>query len=259
MTKFLSYLGYTYRMRETTGTGRIGILCADDQPVFAAVAEHLRDAGATVQFFDPQSELSATHITDLSLLINKQVFPHVLPTLRDARQQGITLWNNLPATIAFSSRLIGLRALEEAGFLVPSVSFEKPAGEYVAKDNSIWDGDPELNGEGDFYQDLIPTRPIDYKYYAVDDGTQIRTAGKCVTSKLYGPKRFLRRTRERPRLTSRLRDLVNQADLRGVGVDFVKDEDNQFWAVDINLAAGYRHSELEPALYESITASLPNQ
>ncbi|WP_336364913.1 hypothetical protein [Halalkalicoccus salilacus] len=246
-------------MRGTTGTSCIGILCADDQPVFAAVAEQLRDAGNTVQFFDPQSELSAAHITDLSLLINKQVFPHVLPTLRCAHQREIPLWNNLPATIAFSSRLIGLRALEEAEFLVPSVTFEKPEGEYVAKGNSIWDGDPELNGEGDFYQDLIPTRPIDYKYYAVDDGTRIHTAGKCVTSKLYGPKRFLRQTRDRPRLTSRLRDLVERANLRGVGVDFVKDDENQFWAVDINLAAGYRHSGLESALCESITGSLPGK
>lgn len=81
-------------MRGTNGNSCIGILCADDQPVFAAVAEQLRDAGKTVQFFDPQSELSAAQITDLSLLINKQVFPHVLPTLRCAQQRKITLWNN---------------------------------------------------------------------------------------------------------------------------------------------------------------------
>lgn len=237
----------------------IGILCADDQPVFAAVAKRLRDAGYTVRFFDPRSELSSAQIDDLSLLVNKQVFPHMLPTLRYARRTGTLLWNNLSATIAFSSRLVGLRALEEVGFLVPQVTFAKPAGEYVAKDNSIWNGDPELNGEGDFYQDLIPTKPIDYKYYAVDDGKQVHTAGRCVTSKLYGSKRFLRQIRDRPRLTSRLRHLVERADLRGVGVDFVKDDENQFWAVDVNLAAGYRHTGLEPALCESIIASLPGQ
>ncbi|WP_340102253.1 hypothetical protein [Salinibaculum salinum] len=243
----------------TSGDRRIGILCADDQPVFAAVSDQLRDAGYTVKFFDPQSDLSSSHITDLSLLVNKQVFPHVLPTLRYARRTGIPLWNNLPATIAFSSRLVGLKALESVGFLVPSVTFEKPEGEYVAKDTYIWDGDPELNGEGDFYQDLIPTEPIDYKYYAVNDGKRVQTAGRCVTSKLHGSKRFLRRIRDRPRLTSRLRYLVERANLHGVGVDFVKDDENQFWAVDVNLAAGYRHTGLESAIYESIVTSLPSQ
>jgi len=76
----------------------------------------------------------------------------------------------LVATIAFSSRLICLQTLEEVGFRTPSVTFEKPAGEYVAKDYYIWNGDPELNGEGDFYEELVPTKPVDYKYYTVNDG-----------------------------------------------------------------------------------------
>ncbi|WP_321112802.1 D-alanine--D-alanine ligase family protein [Halorussus salinisoli] len=80
-----------------------------------------------------------------------------------------------------------------------------------------------------------------------------------MTSKLYGPKRFLSHARARPRLTARLRHLVEQADLRGVGVDFVKDDQNRFWAIDVNLAAGYRNTGLEPALYESIIACLPDQ
>jgi hypothetical protein len=239
--------------------GCIGILCADDQPVFAAVAERLRDAGHTVQFFDPRAELVSDRLDGLSLLVNKQVFPHVLPALKSARRAGIPLWNNLPATIAFSSRLIGLRALEAMEFLVPPVTFEKPDDEYVAKGYYIWNDDPELNGEGDFYQDLIPTEPIDYKYYAVDDGNHIHTAGRCVTSKLYGPKRFLSQIRDRPGLTSRLRTLVDRIDLGGVGVDFVKDDEDRFWAVDINLAAGYRNTGLEPALYDSISANLPDQ
>ena len=243
----------------TDKDSRIGLFCKDDQPVFTRVAEQLRDAGYTVQFFDPQSELSSTRIDDLSLIVNKQVFPRTFPALRYARQTGTPLWNNLPATIALGSRLIGLNALEEVGFLTPTVRFEKPEGEYVAKDNFIWNGEPELNGEGDFYQELIPTEPVDYKYYAVNDGTRVKTAARCVTSKLYGPKRFLSQARARPRLTSRLRHLVECADLRGVGVDFVKDAQNRFWAVDVNLAAGYRNTGLESALYESIRASLPDQ
>ena len=237
---------------------RIGLLCKDDQPVFTTIAERLRTAGHTVQFLDPRTALSASQIDELSLLVNKQVFPHVFPALRYARNTGTPLWNNLPATIAFGSRLIGLTALEEVGLRTPPVQFHKPEGEYVAKDYFIWNSDPELNGEGDFYQELIPTEPIDYKYYAVHDGSRVQTAGRRVTSKLYGPKRFLSRARARPRLTSRLRHLVERVDLRGIGVDFVKDDQNRFWAVDINLAAGYRNTGLESALYESITASLPD-
>ena len=240
------------------GTDKIGILCATDQPVFTAVAERLRDSGYDVQFFDPRSEISPRQIDGLSLLVNKQVFPVTLPALGHARRTGTPLWNNLPATIAFSSRLIGLNALEAVGFRTPPLTFDKPTGEYIAKDWSIWSGEPELNGDGDFYQELIPTEPVDYKYYAIDDGEHIQTAGRRVTSKLYGPKRFLSEARTRPRLTGRLHRLVDRADLRGVGVDFVRDDEGRFWAVDVNLAAGYRDTGLEAAISRSILASLPD-
>ncbi|WP_458190759.1 hypothetical protein [Haladaptatus sp. NG-WS-4] len=236
---------------------QIGILCADDQPVFTAVANRLRDAGHTVRFFDPRDELSPAHIDNLTLFVNKQVFPLNLPALRYARRTGTRLWNNLVATIALSSRLIGLRALERVGFRTPRITFEKPEFEYVAKPYYIWHGDPELNGEGGFYQERIHSEPIDYKYYAVNDGARVQMAAKRVTSKLYGPKRFLNQVRPKPSITRRLHRLVTRLDLRGVGIDFVKDDEDRFWAVDVNLAAGYRDSGLEPALYESIRVNLP--
>jgi hypothetical protein len=240
----------------TADAEQIGILCDHDQPVFVTVARQLRDAGHTVRFFDPRSELSPSHIDDLALLVNKQVFALNLPALRYTRRTGTPVWNNLVATVVLSSRLIGLRALETVGFRTPRITFEKPEGEYVAKPYYIWHGDAELNGEGGFYQELIPTEPVDYKYYAVNDGTQVQTAAKRVTSKLYGPKRFLDRVRPRPTLTRRLCRLVNRLDLRGVGVDFVKDDEDRFWAVDLNLAAGYRDSGLEPAFRRSIRVRL---
>ncbi|WP_336345899.1 ATP-grasp domain-containing protein [Halalkalicoccus ordinarius] len=244
---------------KTAGAEQIGILCADDQPVFTAVASQLRDAGHTVRFLDPRSELSATQIEDLALLVNKQVFPLNLPAFRYAWRTGTPLWNNLIATIALSSRLIGLRALEAVGFHTPRITFEKPEFEYIAKPYYIWHGDPELNGEGGFYQERIHTDPIDYKYYAVNDGTRVQTAAKRVTSKLHGPKRFLNQIRPKPTLTRCLRRLVNRLKLRGVGVDFVKDDEDRFWAVDVNLAAGYRDSGLELPLYESIRVDLPDR
>ena len=243
---------------ETTDPGQIGILCVADQPVFAAVASLLRNSGHPVRFFDPRSELAPRQVDELALLVNKQVFPLNFPALRHARRTGTPLWNDLIATIALSSRLIGLRALKAVGFRTPRITFEKPACASVAKPYYIWHGEPELNGEGDFYQQLIHTEPIDYKYYAVHDGTSIQTAAKRVRSKLYGPKRFLRQVRPRPTLARRLRCLVDRLDLRGVGVDFVKDDEDRFWAVDVNLAAGYRDCGLEPALYESISGCLPD-
>jgi hypothetical protein len=133
---------------DTADAERIGILCADDQPVFTAVAGRLREAGHGVEFFDPRSELSPSRIDDLALLVNKQVFPCNLPALRYAQRTGTPLWNNLVATIALSSRLIGLRALEAVGFRTPRITFERPTFEYVAKPYYIWDGDVELNGGG---------------------------------------------------------------------------------------------------------------
>jgi len=241
------------------GDRSIGILCKKNKPVFSDVAERLRNAGFQVRFFHPQSTFSPDHIADLSLIVNKKTLPSVLPTLRYARRRGTALWNNLQATIVFSSRLVGLRALSEMGFCTPEVTFEKPDGEYVAKGCYIWNDEPELNGEGDFYQELIPTEPVDYKYYAVNDGTRIHVAGRRVTSKLYMEKRFLGQIEIRPALAASLRALVERFDFRGVGVDLVKDDDGQYWAVDVNLAAGYRDTGLEPALTESIIGSLPSE
>jgi len=237
----------------------IGILCQEHKPVFREVAGRLRNRGFQVRYFHPQSVLSPAHVAGLSLLVNKKTLPSALPALRHARRTGTALWNNLQATVLFSARLVGLRALSEMGFLTPEVTLEKPDGEYVAKGYYIWNDEPELNGEGDFYQELIPTDPVDYKYYAVNDGSQIHVAGRRVTSKLYGEKQFLGPIQPRPALAASLRELVARFDLRGVGVDLVKDGDGQYWAVDVNLAAGYRDTGLEPALTESIVASLPGE
>ena len=237
-------------------SGNIGILCQKHKPVFREVADRLRNEGFRVRFFDPQSQLSVDQIADLSMIVNKKTLPSALPALRHAHREGTPLWNNLQATILFSSRLVGLRALSEMGFRTPAVSFVKPTVEYVAKGYYIWDGEPELNGEGDLYQELIPTEPVDYKYYAVNDGARIHVAGKRVTSKLYGEKQFVGDTQVRPALAASLRQLVERFDLRGVGVDFVRDAEDQYWAVDVNLAAGYRDSGLERGLTKSIISSL---
>lgn len=57
---------------------RIGILCKLERPVFVEVADRLRKQGSGVQFFEPQSSLATAGIDELSLIVNKQVFPHNL-------------------------------------------------------------------------------------------------------------------------------------------------------------------------------------
>lgn len=244
----------------TTAAGpAIGLLCKTSKPVFADVAGRLRDAGFEVRFFHPRAGLSPRQADDLALIVNKKTLPVALPALWHARRSGTPLWNPLQATILFSSRLLGLRAASAVGFRVPAVTFEEPAGEYVAKGRYVWDGEPELNGEGELYQRLVPTEPVDYKYYAVDDGRTTHVAGRRVTSKLYGEKRLLGGVDVRPPIASALRRLVDRFDLRGIGVDLVEDRDGQFWAVDVNLAAGYRDTSVESALTESISSSVPGE
>lgn len=236
---------------------RIGVLCADDHPIFGPAADRLRADGFAVRFFNPQEALSAKQVDDLSLLVNKQVFPVTFPALWYAHRRRIPLWNPLTATMLFSSRLIALTALERVGFRTPDVTFEKPEGHYLAKSAYVWEGTPELNGDGDFYQCLVPTEPVDYKYYAVDDGAQIHTVVRRVTSKLYGPKRPLGPGRVNPELEAGIKRLMARTGLRGVGVDLVKESGTgRFWAVDVNLAAGYRNTGLEAPIYESIRSSL---
>ncbi|MCU4801712.1 hypothetical protein OB920_15135 [Halobacteria archaeon HArc-gm2] len=237
----------------------VGLLCKQNKSVFTAVAERLQCLGYGVQFFHPQSGLSLRQAADLSLIVNKKTLPVAFPALWHARRMGTPLWNNLQATILFSSRLIGLRAVSKMGILTPAVTLEKPTCEYVAKGTYVWDDDPELNGDGDFYQELIPTEPVDYKYYAINDGSQTHVAGRRVTSKLYGEKQFLGEIRIRPALAASLRRLVERFDLRGIGVDLVKDDDGRYWAVDVNLAAGYRDTGLASALTDSITSYLPGE
>ena len=144
-------------------------------------------------------------------------------------------------------------------FSHPKSPSRNPMGSTSQKATISGTTNPNSTARGDFYQELIPTEPVDYKYYAVSDGSRTHVAGRRVTSKLYGEKQFLGQIQIEPALAASLRKLVDQCDLRGVGVDLVKDDDGQYWAVDVNLAAGYRDTGLEPALTESIIASLTSE
>lgn len=90
------------------------------------------------------------------------------------------------------------------------------------------------------------------RVYAVNGGSQIQVTGRRVISKLYREKRLIGQIETNPALMPLLRELAERVDFRGVGIDLIKDGDGQCGAVDVNLAAGYRDTGLEPALTGSI-------
>lgn len=240
-----------------TGRPRVGLICNDGHSVFAEVADRVERRGATVRFFEPGRLLSEEELSGLSLLMNKKVDPASFAALTWADRNGVPSWNGY-RTMLLGMRLVGYRTLEHVGCRVPSVSFEKPAGDYVAKTFADWhfQPDPELNGDGDIYQRLVPTEPIDYKYYAVATGTDVEVRVLRTTSKLHGEKEPLGLTDPDPDLAERVRRLVRLTDSQAIGVDFVR-ADGEFWAVDVNPAMSFRNAGMEDLLAESVCARLP--
>lgn len=51
------------------------------------------------------------------------------------------------------------RTLRDSRCVSPEVTFERPDGESVPKGHYIWNDEPELDGERNFYQQLVPTEP----------------------------------------------------------------------------------------------------
>lgn len=234
----------------------VGIICNDDHDVFAAVARRLERAGVSVRFFEPGRPLGEADIADLSLLMNKKVAPASMDALAHAERTGLRTWNGY-WTVVLGLRLVGYSALEHVGFQVPPVSLEEPDGEYVAKTLADWHfrPDPERNGEGDIYQELVPATPVDYKYYAVDTGSDIRVRVLKTTSKLHGPKEPIALVEPEPRLADRVRDLMRLTDSQALGVDCVR-ADGKYWAVDVNPAMSFRNAEMEAELAASVLARL---
>jgi len=236
--------------------GLIGLICDPDHEVFVRVADRLEQRGFQVEFFEPGRRLDAGTIEDLDLLANKKVDPESFGALRYAAQHGITTWNGY-TTVILGARLIGLKALETVGFQVPETSLEKPDGDYVAKSLFDWhyEVDPELNGEGAIYQELLPSAPIDDKYYGVDTGTEIDVGVLRSTSKLYGRKEPLELIEPDPIIASNVRQLMALTDSQAIGVDIIW-SNGEPYAVDVNPAMSFRHAEMEADLADSMAARL---
>jgi glutathione synthase/RimK-type ligase-like ATP-grasp enzyme len=239
-----------------TGRPRVGLICDADHDVFAAVARRLEAAGVDVRFFEPGRVLDAAAVEGLSLLMNKKVDPASLHALTLAEEAGVPTWNGVQ-TMLLGVRVVGYWFLERAGFRVPDVELEEPEGEYVAKTFVDWHfhPDPEVDGDGDVYQPLLPATPVDYKYYAVDTGGDVEVRVLRTTSKLHGEKEPLGTTAPDPDLAANLRRLLGLTDSQALGVDVVE-ADGDRWAVDVNPAMSFRNAGMVDELVASVVAAL---
>lgn len=246
----------TSRPNGSPACPRVGLICNETHAVFGEVAARLEAAGVGVQFFEPGRVLDADDLDGLSLLMNKKVDPASFYALARAERDGLPTWNGY-RTMLLGMRLVGYRALERVGCRVPPVSFERPDGAYVAKTLADWhfEPDPELGGDGDIYQELVPASPFDYKYYAVDTGDDVSVRVLRTTSKLHGEKEPLGFVEPDPELDTRVRRLLRLTGSQALGVDFVE-ADGEFWAVDVNPAMSFRHVGMEPDLVTSVLARL---
>jgi glutathione synthase/RimK-type ligase-like ATP-grasp enzyme len=234
---------------------RLGFICPPDHEVFGVVTDRLRDRGFDVEFFEPGVVLERARLDALDLLVNKKVRWESLDALQYAHRAGVPAWNDYVATAIFLNRLSQVGALAAVGFPVPEIGPEKPDDEYVAKGFFDIEEDPQLNGEGDFYQPLLDFDGTDHKYYAVDDGRTVRTAVVQFRSKLYGDRELLGRGSVDPRVERLLRRLLRFTGVRAVGVDVIE-VDGQPHAIDANPATSFRRTGLEDALVASIVSAV---
>ena len=241
----------------TDDASHIGIICRPTHHVFETVGDRLRDRGHEVTFLEPEKELPQSAIEGLSLLVCKKVRPASVRALRIAERAGIATWNGLLSTTILASRLVMLEALSSVGFRVPPVTFEPPDEPYVAKPLYSWDGDPQIGGNGGFYQPLLETDGRDRKCYLVDDGRTRHAATVICSSKLLGEREVLGHDSTPEQDVKRMNRLLSLADTQAIGVDIIKSEGIHY-AVDCNAAPSFRAAGLEAALTDSIHRSVPN-
>lgn len=233
---------------------RTGLLCPPDHEVFAEVADRLAGHGHEVVFLDPETEVPTERLDALDLLVNKKVRWATFHALEYAYRNGIPAWNDYVTSMLFSNRLAQLTALSAVGFATPAVHVEKPDGDYVAKGFLDITGEPRLNGEGDWYEELLAFDGTDHKYYAVDVGGEIAMVVNRYDSKLFGERTFLERGEVDPTVAERVRRLMRFTGARSLGVDLVL-VDGEPHALDVNPAPSFRHTGLAGAIADSIDAA----
>ncbi|WP_324756719.1 hypothetical protein [Haloarcula montana] len=231
----------------------IGFICERTHPVFWPVAERLAARGFDVVFFDPGERVTHAEIGDLAALVNETVRPESFAALHYADRVGVPTWNGFVPTTALSCRLVAFNALEAVGCRIPEITFEKPAGDSVARERYSWTGQPTLGGSGDFYQERVRIDPIDYKYYAVDDGRETHVRVLTARSKLTGQTDLVSEGDVDITLAAQVRELLDRFEARALGVDFVRGEDG-FYAVDADPAPSFTGTGMERRIADSVAS-----
>jgi len=242
---------FTARLR-TGDMDTIGFLCRPDHPVFWPVAERLSARSFRVRFLPPDEHATAADVDGLSALVNASVHPGSFATLRYADRTEIPTWNGFVAPTALSCRLVALHALETVGCQVPDVRLDPERG-YVPRPRYKWGGASRLGSDGDFYQEQVRSEPVDYRYYAVDDGRETHVRAISVRSELSGTETLVDEIDVDVSLATRVRELLDRFDARAVAVDFVEGEDG-FYAFDADPVPGFGGTEMDRRVADSVAS-----
>lgn len=227
----------------------IGVVGEPDHPVFSRVAERLAARGFEVEFFSPTEPFDRTALGALDALVNTTIRRSAFDALRYADGRGVETWNGFVPTTALSARLVALHALERVGCPVPDVWLTEPAEETVERRRYRWDG-PVRDERATFYQERIRTTPVDFRYYAVDDGVETHVHAMRLTSKLGTDDLATQEADVDVELATRVRELLDRFGARALAVTFVPGRDDVY-AVDVDVAPTFTGAGLERRVADS--------
>ena len=230
----------------------IGFLCDPDHPAFWPAAERLAARGFDVEFLRPADPIRSDDVASLSALVSGVVHPSAFAALRCADRSGVPTWNGFLATTAFSSRLVTFEALSAVDCRVPDVRFDGPRAGYVAAYPFAWDGGPTESAP--FHIERVRTEPVDYRYYAVDDGreTHIRALELRAAPSDEAP--VLQRTDVDVELAASVRELLDRLAARAVAVDFTHSASEEFYAVRATPTPTFTGAGMDRRVADSIAS-----
>lgn len=232
----------------------IGVICPPDDAVFGRAAERLAARGFDVEFLPPGEPIRPAEIDRLDALANRVARRQSFAALSYADRHGVETWNGFVPTTTLSCRLVALNALEQLGCLVPEVRFDDPGEGYVGKTRYCWDGPPAIGGAVDFYQRQVSAEPMFYRYYALNDGVETHLQALTVRTTLTEQAPMIDETDVRVELATRIRELLDRFDARAIAVDFVADERDAFYAVDVTPVPTFDGAGMDRHLADSLAS-----
>lgn len=229
----------------------IGIVCRPDHPVFGQVATRLASRGFDVHCFQPGEPIGHDELDALGGLVNTVPTRRSFAALLYADRAGIETWNGYTPTTALSCRLIALDALGSLGCPVPDIDFTRTDGDAIARSRYRWDAGTVASDV--FYQKRIPTDPVTYRYYAVNDGVDTHVNALTVRSTATDQKSMLDAATVDVAMATRVRELLDRFDARAVCVDFVRESDG-YVAVDVDPTPSFYAIGMERRIADSVAS-----